>query len=99
MTYEYNNKDKNEKDGEHNEERSFSRQYNRKDKGYRDIAVSDDYHEDNYNRRDEGYDDDYKGNSVYSSPISTRGPRSATDLISHHQQISLNRRENKNCFA
>ena len=87
-TCEYIDREKNEEGGDHNEEHSFSCEYIQKDTGYRDVAVS------NTDERDEENYDDYTDNTVYMSSRTTRGPRSATDLISHHQQISLNRREN-----
>ncbi|KAL3810573.1 hypothetical protein ACHAXA_002437 [Cyclostephanos tholiformis] len=95
-TYEYSDKGKNEGGDDHNEKYSFSCQYSRKDTGFRDGAVSngdDTDAENNYHERDgENYDHN-KDKDGYMSPATACGLRSATDLISHHQQISFNRRE------
>ena len=100
-TYEYDDEDKKEDCGDRNDEYSYARRSHYMGKGNREFAISNKDITDAENchdKRDEerilsAYDDNYEDNNDNFSPATTRGPRNATELISHHQEISHNKRE------
>jgi hypothetical protein len=95
-TYEHDDEDKKEDCGDRNDEYSYARRSHYIGTGYREFAISDENNTDAENCLDER--DEERIVSVHDdndnfSPAITRGPRNAMELISHHKEISHNRRE------
>ncbi len=87
---------KEEEEDDHNKEYSFSCQCNHKDMGYRDVVIFNEDHRDaeNYhNQWDEESYNDCNDEYNYMILVTVSGPCNATDLISHHEQLFLNKRK------
>ncbi len=100
-TYEHDDEDKEEDRGDRDDEHSYARRSHHKGTGYREFTIAKEYNTDAENCRDERGEernfsaryDDYKDDDYNFSPATAHGPRNATELISHHQEISHNRQE------
>ena len=103
-TCEHDDEDKKEDCGDRNDEYSYARRSHYMGTGYREFAISDENNTNNtdaencLDERDEerivsAHDGDYEDDNDNFSPAITRGPRNAMELISHHKEISHNRRE------
>ncbi|KAL3777556.1 hypothetical protein ACHAW5_006307 [Stephanodiscus triporus] len=100
-TYENNDGDKKGEVDDNNDKYLISHQSRYKDVGERDFAISKVDNADaadNHDERDPGVNnmtdyDDYDDDDDNMSRLTARSARSATELISHHQGISLKKSE------